>query len=177
MAKSLKSPNFPNLVGPVFFITKLKTMEILDDTITKNQNLGVNQEALFHLEASRKWTLFLSIMGFIFIGIMLLTPLLFLRFFRVADIPTAFPMAFSMFSMIPLLILVVIYFFPFYYLLQFSRFSKTAIQNRDDASLASALKYLKLHYQFMGVLVIIGAGIYLLAIFGMLIGGSIMRAL
>lgn len=142
-----------------------------------HNELNVNQEALFHLEASRKWTLFLSIMGFIFIGIMLLTPLLFLRFFRMADVPTAFPMAFSMFSMIPLLIFVAIYFFPFFYLLQFSRFSKKAIQNKDEASLASALKYLKLHYQFMGVLVIIGAGIYVLAIIGLMIGGSIMRAL
>lgn len=152
-------------------------MEILDDTITKNQNLGVNPEALFHLEASRKWTLFLSVMGFVFIGIMLLTPLLFLRFFRMADVPMAFPAAIPMFSMIPLLILVVIYFFPLYYLLQFSRFSRLAILNLDDTSLSKALKYLKLHYQFMGVLVIIGAGIYLLAIFGLLIGGSLMRAL
>jgi hypothetical protein len=156
-------------------------METLDDTITKNQNLGVNTEALIHLEASRKWTMFLSVMGFVFIGIMLLTPFLFLSFFRGADLPTdlpmAFPMAFSMLSLIPLLILVLIYFFPLYYLLQFSRFSRMAIVNLDDTSLAKALKYLKLHYQFMGVLVIIGAVIYLLAIFGVLIGGSIMRAL
>lgn len=152
-------------------------METTDDTISKNQNLGVNTEALIHLEASRKWTLFLSIMGFVFIGIMLLTPFLFFRFFRMAELPTAFPMAFSMFSMIPLLILMVIYFFPFYYLLQFSRYSRLAILNLDDASLAKALKYLKLHYQFMGVLVIIGAGVYLLAIFGMMIGGSLIRAL
>lgn len=152
-------------------------METLDDTMTKNQNLWVNTEALIHLEASRKWTLFLSIMGFVFIGIMLLTPFLFISFFRGADLPMPFPAAIPMFSMIPLLILVVIYFFPFYYLLQFSRFSKAAIQNKDEASLASALKYLKLHYQFMGVLVIIGAVIYLLAIFGLLIGGSIMKAL
>ncbi len=148
-------------------------MEMLND----NHDLGINREALFQLEASRKWTLFLSIMGFVFIGIMLLTPLLFLRAFRVADLPVPFQAAIPMFSMVPLLILVVIYFFPFYYLLQFSRFSKAAMQKHDDAALAKALKYLKMHYQFMGVLVIIGAGIYLLAIIGIMIGGTIARAL
>ncbi|MBW6499628.1 MAG: hypothetical protein K0B09_14660 [Bacteroidales bacterium] len=152
-------------------------MEVLNDTMSDHQKLGVNTEALIHLEASRKWTLFLSIMGFIFIGIMLLTPFLFFKAFRVADMPMAFPAAIPMFSMIPLFIMVIIYFFPFYYLLQFSRFSKTAIQNKDEASLASGLKYLKLHYQFMGVLVIIGAGIYVLAIIGLMVGGFLMRAL
>ena len=151
-------------------------MENFTETNPENQKFSVNPEALINLEATRKWTLFLSVMGFIFIGVMLLTPLFVFRAFRLTDLPMTMPAGLSMLSFIPLLILVVIYFFPFFYLLQFSRFSKTAIQNRDEASLASALKYLKLHYQFMGVLVIIGAGIYLLAIAGVIIGGSIMRA-
>jgi len=152
-------------------------MENINETNTVNQNFGVNPEALINLEATRKWTLFLSILGFVFIGLMLLMSVFFLSIFRGIGLPLELPTTLPMFSIIPMLIVMVIYFFPIFYLFQFSRFSKIAVANRDEASLARALKFLKLHYQFMGILAIIGIGIYALAIIGALIGFSIMQAM
>jgi uncharacterized membrane protein YesL len=148
-------------------------METITDTTLGRNLLGLNQEAMSHLEKARKWTLFLSIMGLIFIALMLLTPFFALRHFALPDMPA---FGTPMLTLIPLLIFAVIYFFPFWYLLQFSRLSKFALETRDENTLARALHFLKLHYQYMGVLVIIGAVIYVLAIIGMIIGVGLMNA-
>jgi hypothetical protein len=152
-------------------------MEKFTETNPENQKFGVNPEALINLEATRKWTLFLSVLGFVFIGFMLLMSVFFMSFFQGTGLPHELPTSLPMFSLIPMLIIMVIYFFPIFFLFQFSRFSKIAVANRDEASLAQAFKFLKLHYQFMGVLAIIGIAIYAFAIIGVLIGGSIMRGL
>jgi hypothetical protein len=152
-------------------------MENITETNTVNQNFGVNPEALINLEATRKWTLFLSILGFVFIGLMLLMSVFFMSIFRGIGLPLELPTTLPMFSIIPMLIGMVIYFFPIFYLFQFSRFSKIAVSNRDEAALARALKFLKLHYQFIGILAIIGIAIYALAIIGALIGFSVMQAM
>ncbi|MEE4178113.1 MAG: hypothetical protein V2I46_11455 [Bacteroides sp.] len=148
-------------------------MEIITDSTLDRNLLGLNQEAMSHLEKARKWTLFLSIMGLIFIALMVLTPFFAMRHFALPEMPA---FGTPMFTLIPLLIFAVIYFFPFWYLLQFSRLSKSALETRDENTLARALHFLRLHYQYMGVLVIIGAVIYLLAIFGMMVGVSMMNA-
>lgn len=152
-------------------------MENLNEPKPEVQNLGINYAALAHLEATRKWTLFLSILGFVFIGLMLLFSVFISTFFRAMDLPQTSSYPFPMVSFIPLLVVLVIYFFPIFFLFQFSRYSKIAITSRDETSLAQAFKFLKLHYQFMGVLAIIGVAIYALAIIGILIGGTIMGAL
>lgn len=142
-------------------------MDIITDTPADSNMLRLNQDAMAHLEKARKWTLFLSVMGLIFIALMLLTPFMFLRNFSMPEMPA---FGTPMLALIPLLIFAVIYFFPFWYLLQFSRLSKFALETRDENTLARALHFLRLHYQYMGVLVIIGAVIYALAIMGMIIG-------
>ena len=142
-------------------------METITDSTLDGHLLGLNQEAMSHLEKARKWTLFLSIMGLIFIALMVLTPFLTLRHFTLPEMPA---FGTPMLALIPLLIFAVIYFFPFWYLLQFSRLSKSALETRDENALERALHFLRLHYQYMGVLVIIGAVIYVVAILGMIIG-------
>lgn len=148
-------------------------MEIITDSTAERNRLGLNGEALAHLEKARKWTLFLSVMGLIFIALMIFTPALALQYFTLPEMPV---MGLRMFSLVPLLIFAVIYFFPFWYLLQFSRLSKLALQTRDEGILARALHFLRLHYQYMGVLVIIGAVIYVLAILGVMVGRTMMHA-
>ena len=148
-------------------------MEIITDSTSERNLLGLNREARAHLEKTRKWTLFLSVMGLIFIALMIFTPFLVFSYIPMPEMPVFGP---RMFSLIPMLIFAVIYFFPFYYLLQFSRLSKSALETGDENILTRALDYLRMHYQYMGVLVIIGAVIYILAILGMMIGGAMMHA-
>lgn len=64
--------------------------------------------------------------------------------------------------------IIVIYGFPIYYLYQFGKFSKLAINNYDSEAITIAFQYIKLHYRFMGILVIVILICYLAAIIVML---------
>ena len=60
------------------------------------------------------------------------------------------------------LILAIIYFFPVYYLLQFSNQMKKALTTKNDETLAKAFEMLKSHYKFIGVFTIITISLYIL---------------
>jgi flagellar biosynthesis protein FlhB len=57
-----------------------------------------------------------------------------------------------------------IYFFPVYYLYRFSENLGQALETRSEHSLTTALQYLKNHYYFVGVLMIIGIVIMAMAL-------------
>jgi len=125
-------------------------------------SLKLNIDGILHLRETRRWTNFMAIMGFIFIGLML------------AGVVGAFFV--SQFvggnrylSIIPLLLLSVLYYFPIRYLWNFSKHSKLAIEHSDSNALELAMKYLKMHYRFMGIMVIVILAIYvMIAAFGLL---------
>ncbi|MGA1227123.1 MAG: DUF5362 family protein, partial [Tamlana sp.] len=65
--------------------------------------------------------------------------------------------------------LALLYFFPVYYLFNFSRKMKSALNNTNNDDLKSAFANLKSHYKYMGIFAIIIISIYVLAfIIGML---------
>ncbi len=120
--------------------------------------LEITDNTIGYIKELRKWTMFLSILGFIFLGIIILIiPLLI--YFQVSSYNIGLGMA----TIIPLILIVVIYFFPIYFLFMFSKYSKNAIENLDSNSLEIAFKYLKSHYKFMGILVTVILCIYLIA--------------
>lgn len=146
-------------------------MDDFTNSSAEERMLKIDFTGLTHLTETRKWTMFLSILGFVFIGFMIFMAAV------MAFADTANPyFNLPYFSLIPLLVIVVIYFFPIYYLFQFSRYSRMAINQRDTYYFSEAMKFLKLHYRFMGILAIIAVGFYIVAIIAMLIGGSLMKA-
>jgi hypothetical protein len=58
--------------------------------------------------------------------------------------------------------LAIIYFFPVYYLLQFSNKMKKALVDKNEDTLAKAFEMLKSHYKFIGVFTIITLSLYAL---------------
>jgi uncharacterized oligopeptide transporter (OPT) family protein len=72
------------------------------------------------------------------------------------------------------LILAALYFFPVYYLYQFSTRMKTALSTKKDDTLADAFEVLKSHYKFIGVLTVIVLSLYVLGIVSSLFMGSLM---
>ncbi len=60
------------------------------------------------------------------------------------------------------LVLAIIYFFPVYYLLQFSLKMKKALTSKNDETLAKAFEMIKSHYKFLGVFTIITISLYVL---------------
>jgi len=110
------------------------------------------------LNVTRKWTKFLSIVGFVFLTfVVLITVLILSQAFEGGNT------RFQVMTVLPMVLLAAIYFFPIYFLNKFSSHSKHALNTFSGESLANALRYLKLHYVYMGILLIIVFVIYLFA--------------
>lgn len=75
--------------------------------------------------------------------------------------------------MIVYLVMIVVYFFPIYYLYQFSAKMKKALDQKDTITFAEATGFLKNHFQFVGICAIIVVSLYILA-FVVGIGAAIM---
>lgn len=135
----------------------------------KEEHLSLNDTMINVLSITSKWTKFLSILGFVMCGFLAL-----FGFFYVSVMTSfsklsnqAFPVNDQLEKMsgvfiVIYLIVAVIYFFPAYYLFQFSTKLQNALKSYDNEILESAFTYLKSHYKFIGILVIIGLSFYTL---------------
>lgn len=144
---------------------------MIKNPITQLEQLTLTSASKNFLKETAKWSLFLSVLGFIMIGLMLL-----LAFFSITIIgiiaqkQPGVPANMGIVMTIMYLVLAVIYFFPVYYLLQFSNKMKKAISTKNDETLAKAFEMLKSHYKFIGVFTIITMSLYLLLIIASLMG-------
>lgn len=122
-----------------------------EDLLNQNHEteaIVLDQRALANIYEARKWTLFLSVMGFIGVGI-------FFFVFLAMMFGASFLGGLGALALIPGLLLMAVYVIPIYYLYQFSVVSKSAILTKQSHLMAGAFNYLKRHYRFMGILLII----------------------
>jgi hypothetical protein len=127
--------------------------------IQENKKLQFDEEAIKELKEIRKWANMLSVCGFIFIGlIVILGSGYFIYIMMNFDVPEV-----ASLRVAPLLLLGSVYFFPVYYLFRFSVYAKRALLEFDNKNLNVSLRYLKLHYRYMGILLILIFFFYLVA--------------
>jgi hypothetical protein len=143
------------------------------EDITQQVQLSISKDSRLHLETSRKWSLFLSIMGFIGSGFMILFGL----FFGVLGgaLMQGSPLGLFFSSFLIMIVYIacgIFYFFPSLFLYQFSNKMKMALGSNSDLLLTDAFKNLRSFFTFFGVLTIIGIALGLL-----LIGGSIIMGI
>ncbi|NCA21432.1 MAG: hypothetical protein EBS86_09895 [Crocinitomicaceae bacterium] len=140
-------------------------MDTLDNQLTSDQSLSsTSKQAL--LTAS-KWAKFLSIIGFIGIGLMALGLFFLLR--NIYNSPTVFGQAkWHVLIVFMYLIFAGLNFFPVYYLLQFSNKIRTGIDNSDNISVEEGFVNLKSLFKFMGITTIVVISTYILAIIFMI---------
>lgn len=136
--------------------------DIENKTNNNNENLHLEKDSLFDLDEVRKWTMFLAILGFVMMGLMLI-----LTLFAGSLIPAYADARFgsgvtSVISVVFTIIILVIYFFPIYYLFRFSTYMKGAIEKKSSWDLKFAFRNLLSHYRFVGVLTIIFLSLYLI---------------
>ena len=138
--------------------------------------ITLNRNSLLDLNITRKWTFFLSIMGFIFIGIMVLLAVVMMVTGTMID-AQAVHMPFSMtwFSLI-YLIFAVIMFFPAWYLLKFSSTMKNALYSKNTNDIEVAFHYLMAHFRYMGIYVIVILALYAVGIIAAIVGASFFSA-
>lgn len=137
---------------------------MLGNPITQLEQITINSEAKSFLKETAKWSFFLAIIGFIGIAFLVILGAFSSLIFGALPQASQVPFNLGLVLTIVYLVFAVIYFFPVYYLLQFSSKMKKALATKNDETLADAFKALKSHYKFIGVFVIITLSLYVLLI-------------
>ncbi len=127
-----------------------------------------------------RWTKFLAIIGFIFLGLMVLG--MFSMAFAVAAFPGMAGMGGMSNSMAGLgavglvlmtLVIIGMTYYPIYGLLRYSTFMKKAMITNNKEFFHKAIVYLKNVFKYYGICMIIVLGFYGVAIIAMLIGALV----
>jgi len=129
-----------------------------------DRKLEIGPEILKNLNATRKWTTFLSVLGFIFLGLLIIGGLaagLFLTVFKSGENLLGFP---ESFLIIAFFVVGIVYSFPVLFLFRFSRNTRDAIHNNDILKLTKGFKNLYLFFKIIGILVILVLLIYVIAL-------------
>ncbi|SFD71538.1 DUF5362 family protein [Flavobacterium phragmitis] len=126
-----------------------------------------------------KWAYFLSIIGFIGIGLLLIIAVFAGAIFSAmgSTMPGmgAYGGSFGAAMGAIYFLMAAFYFFPVYYLFKFSSNAKKAFRDNDSEALTSSFGYLKSHYKFIGILMIVLLAIYALFFLFAVLGGLMAR--
>lgn len=136
-----------------------------------NGQLTVSPIASDYLSETGKWGKFLAILGFCFVGLIILAGLFAGTLFSAMGTPMPVP------GFLVGLIYVLIglfYFFPVYYLFKFSSQVRGALMSKNSQELDLAFENLKSHYKFIGIFTIVILCIYVLIGGGALLAGALM---
>jgi hypothetical protein len=131
---------------------------------TETRKIEIEQETLNYLNTTRKWTMFFAIIGFIFLGLMIIIGIAagtFLSAFKSGAANTGIP---EILIFIILFALAVMYFFPILFLFRFSKHTANAVHSLNKEELRKAFKNLKSYFVYLGIMVIIGLSLYVVAL-------------
>jgi hypothetical protein len=141
-------------------------------------DLQLDHQAAGYLNETARWARFLSILGFIMIGLLVLVGLFFGSFIA-GMMSTMNGGATSVFGggvlTFVYLLVAVFYFFPCFYLFQFASKMQVALRNNDVPTLNTSLKNLKSCFKFFGIIAIVVLGLYALGIIAAIIGAAVGR--
>lgn len=139
-----------------------------------NNDLQISPASQIFLKEASKWGKFLSIIGFIFCGILLIAaffiPAIYLKLAAFNGLSSEMIGALTTIITVIYLVLAVILFFPCYYLNKFSVKMRLALNSVSQENFEDSLKNLKSLLKFYGIFTIIILSIYVLAFIAMAIG-------
>ena len=127
-------------------------------------SLEIGQETLKHLNKLRKWTMFLAVSGFIFLGLIITLGLItgtFLTAFSNSDKIPGMPDALLYAAFITVTLII---FFPILFLFRFSKHTSKAVSTLDKKEMHIAIRYLKRYFIYIGVLLIVILALYIAGI-------------
>lgn len=130
---------------------------------TASAEFKISGNTLSHMHESAKWAHFLSIVGFIGIGLMFLVGIITM----IAGSSVGRSEGAGLFFIYA--IMAVLYFFPTYFLFLFATKFKAALNDNDQSNADIAIENLKNLFKFTGILTIVVLSLYILIIFGVVI--------
>ncbi len=138
----------------------MEQSQINDNNQIEATQINIPAQSINDLLETGKWTKFLSILGFVFVGFMVIA-----AFFMgtilsgIGGEESAMPFPGFMFGIL-YLFLAGVYFFPILYLFKFSTNIKKALTTNDSKGFNLAISNLKSHYKFIGILTVIMLALY-----------------
>jgi Family of unknown function (DUF5362) len=134
------------------------------DTSTEIKKIEIEQESLNYLDTTRKWAMFFAIIGFIFLGFILIAGLVagtFLSVFKSPEMGGGIP---QILVFVFVIVMALVYFFPILFLFRFSKHTANAVQTLSKEELKKALRNLKSYFVYIGILLIIVLVIYFIVL-------------
>lgn len=149
-------------------------METLDNNIISQDHMKINAGDRNNLLEVARWARFLSIVGFVILGIMAIAIL------SMVALGASNPLMGNSETSIGVAILISLvflslYFFPIYYLYKAAKGIRGGLSSSDDSALSDGFSSLKSHYKFLGIFMIVVLSFYALALLTGL--GTIMSAI
>ncbi len=139
----------------------------MEDNLQTENTMHVNEQIKESLMTATKWSKFLSIIGFIGVGLLLIMSIVLML--GIFPMPGMNEMNQSPIMRIPFVMgsflyigLAALYFFPVYYLYKFSTETKEALIRNDEETLTSGMENLKKMFAFYGVMMIVVLSLYAL---------------
>jgi hypothetical protein len=126
----------------------------------KNKKIEINEYILKNLNTIRKWTMFLSITGFISLSVVIVFGILtgtFLSVFSSDDPGIGLK---EMIGVLGVLGMILVYMFPILFLFSFSKHAAKAAHHEDQDELNKAFKSLKYFFGSLGIFTIILLAVY-----------------
>ncbi|MFK8045804.1 MAG: hypothetical protein AB8B72_09925 [Crocinitomicaceae bacterium] len=150
--------------------------EVIDAGTGTGQGIISDSEIKSYLLETAKWSKFLSILGFIGIGFMVIGALFagVALGSQVGMRSSGMPFPPALLSLVYLL-MALLYFFPIYYLYNFAVKMKGGLLSGDNSVLRESFKNLKSHYKFIGIFTIVILSLYVLGILVFIFAAASMR--
>ncbi|WP_264531281.1 hypothetical protein [Flavobacterium sp. N502540] len=144
-----------------------------ETSVFEKFELQLDQTAKDFLKETAKWAYFLSILGFVGIGLMVLIGVFAGTIFSAMGNSMSgmggFGSSFGALVGFFYVFIAAINFFPVYYLYKFAVNTKRAFRENDSELLTSSFGYLKSHYKFIGIFMLAILALYgLIFVFGIL---------
>ncbi|OQP64575.1 hypothetical protein [Niastella populi] len=127
--------------------------------------LQIDHEVSSHLRETAKWAKFLSIVGFVALGFILLIVIFAGSMASYSAYSSPLSAAFGyrgIFQVVLLLAMVVLYFMPCLFMFKFSNKMLQALGNNDQETLIASFRQLKLCYKYIGILTLVLISLYAL---------------
>ncbi|MDA3906360.1 MAG: hypothetical protein PF484_09820 [Bacteroidales bacterium] len=128
---------------------------------------SLNKTSINWLYDAARWSRFIAILGFIMIGFLVFVGIIMGPVLSVLnedmDISSdRFGLSSGIIAAIYIMI-AVLYFFPIYYLFQFSQGIIKAYKTNNEDILNTSFRFLKSHYKFIGIMLIVVLATYFVA--------------
>ena len=129
---------------------------------SQSSSINVTDPMLLSLRQTKPWTMLISIVGFVYCGFMVILGVGSTFMLSMLGPNKSFPSGILLGAVY--IIMAVVYFFPAFYLFKFSSSLGRLVEGGGATELEQALLNQKSFWKFMGILVIVGIALSIIAI-------------